>query len=125
MGNCDNILFLGGSEQSTTEWISKLLGKATIDTRETSDTKGMNGSHTVSYRRAGRELLTPDELAQMSNDQCIYMLRGVRPFLSRKIKPGTGRFARPHSTLRHSEQWVLWAATGGNGGTPASPREKR
>jgi type IV secretion system protein VirD4 len=107
MGNCDNILFLGGSEQSTTEWISKLLGKATIDTRETSDTKGMNGSHTVSYRRTGRELLTPDELAQMSNDRCIYMLRGVRPFLSRKIKPGTGRFARPHSTLRHSEQWVL------------------
>ena len=61
VGNCDSVLFLGGNEQSTTEWLSKLLGKETIDLRTTSDSKGVSGSHTINYQRTGRELLTPDE----------------------------------------------------------------
>lgn len=104
VGNCDSVLFLGGNEQSTTEWLSKLLGKETIDLRTTSDSKGVSGSHTINYQRTGRELLTPDELAQLDNDKCIYNLRGLHPFLSRKAWPGTA-IARPKSTLRHSKEW--------------------
>ena len=104
VGNCDSILFLGGNEQSTTEWLSKLLGKETIDVRTTSDSKGVSGSHTVNYQRTGRELLTPDELAQLDNDKCIYNLRGLHPFLSRKAWPGTA-IAKPKSTLKHSKDW--------------------
>ncbi|KXS23693.1 MAG: conjugal transfer protein TraG [Bifidobacterium dentium] len=104
VGNCDSVLFLGGNEQSTTEWLSKLLGKETIDLRTTSDSKGVSGSHTINYQRAGRELLTPDELAQLDNDKCIYNLRGLHPFLSRKAWPGT-TIARPKSTLKHSKGW--------------------
>ena len=104
VGNCDSVLFLGGNEQSTTEWLSKLLGKETIDIRTTSDSKGVSGSHTINYQRAGRELLTPDELTQLDNDMCIYVLRGLHPFLSRKAWPGT-TIPKPKSTLRHSEGW--------------------
>ena len=103
-GNCDSTLFLGGDEPSTTEWISKILGKETIDTRTTSESKGMSGSYTVNYQRTGRELLTPDELGHLDNDRCIYMVRGVHPFLSRKVWPGV-RVGRPHSTLKHSKEW--------------------
>ena len=104
VGNCDSVLFLGGNEQSTTEWLSKLLGKETIDLRTTSDSKGVSGSHTINYQRTGRELLTPDELAQLDNDKCIYNLRGLHPFLSRKAWPGT-TIAKPKSTLKHSDGW--------------------
>ena len=104
VGNCDSVLFLGGNEQSTTEWLSKLLGKETIDLRTTSDSRGVSGSHTINYQRTGRELLTPDELAQLDNDKCIYNLRGLHPFLSRKAWPGT-TIAKPKSTLKHSEGW--------------------
>lgn len=103
-GNCDSTLFLGGDEPSTTEWVSKILGKETIDTRTTSESKGVNGSWTVNHQRAGRELLTPDELGHLDNDRCIYLLRGLHPFLSRKVWPGT-RIRRPRSTLRHSKGW--------------------
>ncbi len=102
VGNCDSVLFLGGDEQSTTEWLSRLLGKETIDLRTTSDSKGVSGSHTINYQRAGRELLTPDELTQLGNDMCVYVLRGPHPFLSRKAWPGT-TIPKPKSTLRHSE----------------------
>ena len=104
VGNCDSVLFLGGNEQSTTEWLSKLLGKETIDIRTTSDSKGVSGSHTTNYQRTGRELLTPDELAQLDNDKCIYNLRGLHPFLSRKAWPGT-TIPKPKSTLKHSKGW--------------------
>ena len=104
VGNCDSVLFLGGNEQSTTEWLSKLLGKETIDICTTSDSKGVSGSHTTNYQRTGRELLTPDELAQLDNDKCIYNLRGLHPFLSRKAWPGT-TITKPKSTLKHSEGW--------------------
>lgn len=104
VGNCDSVLFLGGNEQSTTEWLSKLLGKETIDIRTTSDSKGVSGSHTTNYQRTGRELLTPDELAQLDNDKCIYNLRGLHPFLSRKAWPNTS-IPKPKSKLKHSKGW--------------------
>lgn len=104
VGNCDSVLFLGGNEQSTTEWLSKLLGKETIDIRTTSDSKGVSGSHTTNYQRTGRELLTPDELAQLDNDKCIYSLRGLHPFLSRKAWPNTS-IPKPKSKLKHSKGW--------------------
>lgn len=103
-GNCDSVLFLGGSEQSTTEWISKLLGKETIDLRTTSDSKGVSGSHTVNYQRTGRELLTPDELAQLDNNLCVYSLRGLHPFKSRKAWPGSV-IRIPASKVRHGKDW--------------------
>lgn len=58
----------------------------------------------ITIHASGRELLTPDELAQLDNDKCIYNLRGLHPFLSRKAWPGT-TIARPKSTLRHSKEW--------------------
>lgn len=105
IGNCDSVLFLGGNEQSTTEWVSKRLGKETIDMKESSQSKGRNGSVTYSRRRTGRELLTPDELGQLDNTSAVYMLRGVHPFLSRKIQPGQTIPQPKKSTLKHSRGW--------------------
>lgn len=101
LGNCDHLLFLGGNEQTTTEWISKRLGKATIDTKDHSESKGRSGSTTTNYRRLGRELMTPDELGHLDNRECIYMLRGLNPFKSRKNTPDKP-VRRPHSTLRRT-----------------------
>ncbi len=85
VGNCDSLLFLGGTEKSTTEYISKLLGKQTIVGSDTSQSKGRQGSYSISDRRLGRELLTPDEIGRLPGDECIYILRGVRPFRSKKL----------------------------------------
>lgn len=103
-GNCDNILFYGGFEKTTTEWVSALLGKQTIDTKDTSQSKGRNGSYSINYRRTGRELMQPNELAKMDNNYCIYILRGVNPFYSRKVS-FDGHIAKPVSRLKHSKQW--------------------
>lgn len=84
-GNCDSTLFLGGNEKTTTKWISDRLGKQTIDIRTTSQSKGQTGGFTINYQRTGRELMTPDELGVIPSDECVYLLRGVAPFLSRKI----------------------------------------
>ncbi|MBW3089212.1 VirD4-like conjugal transfer protein, CD1115 family [Bifidobacterium miconisargentati] len=104
VGNCDSFLFLGGKEQTTTEFVSKTLGKATIDMRETSEQRGASGGYTVSYRSTGRELMLPDELAQMPDDHCVYLLRGCRPFYSLKTIPDKPT-AKPKSRLRHSPDW--------------------
>ena len=85
VGNCDSLLFLGGNEKSTTEYISKVLGKQTIMSEETSQSKGRTGSFSQSQRKLGRELLTADELGRLPGGECIYILRGVRPFRSRKL----------------------------------------
>lgn len=85
VGNCDSLLFLGGNEKSTTEYISKVLGKQTIMSEETSQSKGRTGSFSQSQRKLGRELLTADELGRLPGAECIYILRGVRPFRSRKL----------------------------------------
>lgn len=84
-GNCDSTLFLGGNEGTTTKWISDRLGKQTIDTRTTSQSKGQTGGFTINYQRAGRELMTSDELGTLPTAECVHLLRGVVPFLSRKI----------------------------------------
>lgn len=106
VGNCDNILFLGAGkgDETTPKWLSGLLGKQTIDMRESSESKGSHGSFTVNYRRAGRELLTADEIGLLDDRQCIYLLRGVRPFMSRKTDPDRP-IATPRSRLKHSPGW--------------------
>ena len=84
IGNCDSTLFLGGKEKSTLKEISELLGKETIDLYNQSENRGSQVSHGLSYQKLGKELMTQDELAVMDGGKCIFMLRGVRPFLSDK-----------------------------------------
>lgn len=84
IGNCDTQLFLGGSDATTLEYISKKLGKETIRAKNTSRNFGRSGGSSTSLNQTGRELLQPDELARMHNDNCIVFLRGVLPFFSTK-----------------------------------------
>ena len=84
VGNCDSTLFLGGKEKSTLKEISELLGKETIDSYNQSENRGAQISHGLTYQKLGKELMTQDELAVMDGGKCIFMLRGVRPFLSEK-----------------------------------------
>ena len=84
VGNCDSTLFLGGKEKSTLKEISELLGKETIDLYNQSENRGTQISHGLNYQKLGKELMTQDELAVMDGGKCIFMLRGVRPFLSDK-----------------------------------------
>jgi type IV secretion system protein VirD4 len=84
VGNCDSTLFLGGKEKSTLKEISELLGKETIDLYNQSENRGSQVSHGLSYQKLGKELMSQDELAVMDGGKCIFMLRGVRPFLSDK-----------------------------------------
>jgi len=83
-GNCDTTLFLGGKEKSTLKEMSELLGKETIDSFNTSESRGQSPSHGMNYQKLGKELMSQDEIATMPGDKCIMMLRGVRPFLSAK-----------------------------------------
>ena len=84
VGNCDSTLVLGGKEKSTLKEISELLGKETIDLYNQSENRGSQVSHGLSYQKLGKELMSQDELAVMDGGKCIFMLRGVRPFLSDK-----------------------------------------
>lgn len=83
-GNCSCLLFLGGKEQSTLKEISAMLGKETIDTFNTSNSRGSQRSYGMNYQKLGKELMTPDELAVMDNSKCILQVQGVRPFFSDK-----------------------------------------
>lgn len=83
-GNCDTLLYLGGNEASTHEYISKLLGKATIDTRTRGVTKGRSGSSSTNYQIAGRELLMPDEVRMLDNRKALVFIRGERPVMDDK-----------------------------------------
>ncbi len=84
-GNCDTLLFLGGSEKTTLKEISEMLGKETIDLYNTSDTRGNNPSYGTNYQKTGKELMSQDELAVMDGGKCIMRIRGVRPFFSNKF----------------------------------------
>ena len=84
VGNCDTQLFLGGKEKTTLEEISKMLGKETIDSFNTSKSGGSQKSNSTSYQKMGRELMTMDEIATMDGSMCILQIRGERPFLSKK-----------------------------------------
>lgn len=85
VGNCDTFLYLGGNEQSTHEYISKMLGKETIDTRTRGVTKGRNGSSSTNYQNAGRELLTLDEVRLLDNSNALIFIRGERPIMDKKF----------------------------------------
>ena len=84
VGNMDSQIFLGGSEPSTLKDLSEILGKETIDSFNTSDTRGNSPSYGTSFQKLGHELLSRDELAVLDGGKCILQLRGVRPFLSDK-----------------------------------------
>lgn len=79
VGNCDEFLYLGGNEQSTHEYVSKLLGKETIDTNTYGRSRGRNGSYSTNYQLAGRELMTPDEVRMLDNQYALLFIRGERP----------------------------------------------
>ena len=85
VGNCDELLYLGGNEQSTHKFISELLGKETIDTNTYGKSTGRNGSYSTNYQQTGRELLTPDEARKLSNNYSLLFIRGERPVMDRKF----------------------------------------
>lgn len=86
-GNCDSLVYLGGNEQSTHEYISKLLGKATIDKKTSGETRGRQGSSSRNYDVLGREIMTPDEVRKMDNKKCLIFIRGFDPILDNKYNP--------------------------------------
>lgn len=108
VGNCDEFLYLGGNEQSTHEYVSKLLGKETIDTNTYGQSKGRSGSYSTNWQLAGRELLTPDEVRMLDNQYALLFIRGERPVMDRKydilkhpnVKLTTDGGAEPY---RHGE----------------------
>jgi type IV secretion system protein VirD4 len=79
VGNCDEFLYLGGNEQSTHEYVSKLLGKETIDTNTYGRARGRNGSYTTNWQITGRELMTPDEVRKLDNQYALLFIRGECP----------------------------------------------
>ena len=85
VGNCDTMIYLGGNEQSTHEYISKMLGKETIDTRTRGITKGSHGSSNTNYQNAGRELLTLDEVRLLDNSNALIFIRGEKPIMDKKF----------------------------------------
>ena len=83
-GNCDSIIFLGGKEKTTLKELSEALGRETIDTFNTGESRGRETSRSTNFQKLGKELMSVDELAVMDGRKCILQLRGVRPFLSDK-----------------------------------------
>ena len=86
-GNCDSLVYLGGNEQSTHEYISKLLGKATIDKKSSGETRGRQGSSSRNYDVLVREIMTPDEVRKMDNKKCLIFIRGFDLVLDNKYNP--------------------------------------
>ena len=84
VGNCDEFLYLGGNEQSTHEYVSKLLGKETIDTNTYGKSEGRSGNYSTNYQISGRELLTPDEVRMLDNRYAILFIRGELPVMDLK-----------------------------------------
>ena len=91
VGNCDEFLYLGGNEESTHEYVSKLLGKETIDVNSYGRTRGRNGSYSINYQLSGRELMTPDEVRRLDNRYALLFVRGEAPIMDLK-----------YDILRHS-----------------------
>lgn len=84
VGNCDEFLYLGGNEKETHKYISELLGKETIDTNTYGQTKGKSGSYSTNFQQSGRELLQPDEVRMLDNQNALLFIRGERPILDAK-----------------------------------------
>lgn len=86
LGNCDTLIYLGGNEQSSHEYISKLLDKETLDTNTYGKSRGVHGNFSTNDQQVGRELLTPGEIRMLDNDFCILLIRGERPVFDRKYE---------------------------------------
>lgn len=84
VGNCDELLYLGGNEKETHKYISELLGKETIDTNTYGQTKGRSGSYSTNFQQSGRELLMPDEVRMLDNQYALLFVRGERAMMDRK-----------------------------------------
>jgi len=84
VGNCDEFLYLGGNEQSTHEYVSKLLGKETIDMNTYGQSRGRNGNYSTNWQITGRELMTPDEVRMLDNKYALLFIRGERPIMDFK-----------------------------------------
>lgn len=84
IGNMDSLVFLGGKERGTLKEMAETLGRETIDTYNTGESRGREVSHSLNYQKLGKELMSVDELAVLDGGKCILQLRGVRPFLSEK-----------------------------------------
>ncbi len=84
IGNMDSSIFLGGKEPGTLKELAAALGKETIDSFNTGESRGKETSHSLNYQKLGKELMSQDELAVLDGSKCILQLRGVRPFLSDK-----------------------------------------
>ena len=84
VGNCDEFLYLGGNEQSTHEYVSKLLGKETIDMNTYGQSRGRNGSYSTNWQITGRELMTTDEVRMLDNKYALLFIRGERPIMDLK-----------------------------------------
>lgn len=84
IGNADTFIYLGGNEKDTHKYISELLGKETIQTQTSSQSKGRNGSYSQNFQQAGRELLTPDEVRMLDNKKAIVLIRGEAPVIDDK-----------------------------------------
>lgn len=98
IGNADAFVYLGGNEQSTHKYVSELLGKETIDTRTSSQSKGHNGSYSQNFQQTGRELMTPDEVRTLDNRNCIILIRGENPIIDQKFD----LIKHPNIKLTHS-----------------------
>lgn len=84
VGNCDELYYLGGNEQSTHKFISEYLGKETLDTNTFGKSTGHSGSYSTNYQQTGRELLTPDEVRLLNNDYGLLFIRGELPIMDKK-----------------------------------------
>lgn len=100
-GNCDEFLYLGGNEQATHEYISKQLGKETLDTNTYGRTRGRSGSYSTNYQQTGRELLTPDEVRLIDNKYALLFIRGERPVMDLKYD------LMKHPNIRHTSDGGL------------------
>lgn len=97
VGNCDEFLYLGGNEKETHKYVSELLGKETIDTNTYGQTKGKSGSYSTNFQQSGRELLQPDEVRMLDNQNALLFIRGERPILDAKYD------LMKHPNIRYTE----------------------
>lgn len=97
VGNCDEFLCLGGNEKETHKYVSELLGKETIDTNTYGQTKGKSGSYSTNFQQSGRELLQPDEVRMLDNQNALLFIRGERPILDAKYD------LMKHPNIRYTE----------------------
>ena len=97
VGNCDELLYLGGNEKETHKYVSELLGKETIDTNTYGQTKGKSGSYSTNFQQSGRELLQPDEVRMLDNQNALLFIRGERPILDAKYD------LMKHPNIRYTE----------------------